>query len=86
MVAITPNGDGINDRWLVGVEGCYVNAAVHIYNRYGSAIYDNNNYKNDWMGTYKNKPIPDGTYYFIIEFTLNNGRKHVVKGNLTILR
>ena len=86
MEAITPNGDGINDRWLVTNGNCISNASVHVYNRYGSPVYENKDYKNDWEGTYKGKPVPDATYYYVIEFKLLDGRDVFVKGNLTILR
>lgn len=86
MEAITPNGDGINDRWLITNGNCISKASVHVYNRYGSPVYENKDYKNDWEGTYKGKPVPDATYYFVIEYTLLDGRNIVVKGNLTILR
>ncbi|MFT3912416.1 MAG: gliding motility-associated C-terminal domain-containing protein [Ferruginibacter sp.] len=86
MVAFTPNGDGINDLWKVGLEGCYVNAAVHVYNRYGTAVFENDNYKNDWEGRYKGKLLPDGTYYFVIDFTYSNKKRKQVRGNVTILR
>ena len=86
MEAITPNGDGINDRWLVTNGNCISNASVHVYNRYGSLVYENKDYKNDWEGTYKGKPVPDATYYFVIEYKLLDGRDVFVKGNLTILR
>ena len=86
MEAITPNGDGINDRWLVTNGNCISNASVHVYNRYGSPVYENKDYKNDWEGTYKGKPVPDATYYFVIEYRLLDGRNVVVKGNVTILR
>lgn len=86
MNAITPNGDGINDKWLVTDGNCISNASVHVYNRYGSPVYENKDYKNDWQGTYKGKPVPDATYYFVIEYKLLDGREVQLKGNLTILR
>lgn len=86
MNAITPNGDGINDKWLVTDGNCISNARVHVYNRYGSPVYENKDYKNDWQGTYKGKPVPDGTYYFVIEYKLLDGREVQLKGDLTILR
>ncbi|MEO6670192.1 MAG: gliding motility-associated C-terminal domain-containing protein [Ferruginibacter sp.] len=86
MVAFTPNGDGINDRWLVGVESCYANAAVQVYNRYGSKVFSTGNYKNNWEGRYKDKLLPDGTYYFVVDFTTTAGSHRIVKGNVTILR
>lgn len=86
MEAITPNGDGINDHWLITNGNCISNASVHVYNRYGSPVYENKDYKNDWEGTYKGKPVPDATYYFVIEYKLLDGRDVFLKGNLTILR
>jgi len=86
MEVITPNGDGINDKWLVTNGNCISNASVHVYNRYGSPVYENKDYKNDWEGTYKGKPVPDATYYFVIEYKLLDRRVVTVKGNLTIIR
>lgn len=87
MDAFTPNGDNINDKWLVTQGGaCTTQAKVSVFNRYGSEIYTNLNYQNDWTGTYKGKVVPDGTYYYQVEFTLVGGRKLYVKGDVTILR
>jgi len=86
MEAFSPNGDGINDRWLVTKGYCLRQAKVEIFNRYGAMVYANEDYKNDWDGTYKGKPLADGTYYFLITYQLINGKKVFVKGNVTILR
>ncbi len=87
MDAFTPNGDNINDKWLVTQGGaCTTQSKVTVFNRYGSEVYSNPNYQNDWTGTYKGKTIPDGTYYYQVEFTLVGGRKLFVKGDVTILR
>jgi gliding motility-associated-like protein len=87
MDAFTPNGDGINDKWLVTQGGnCTTETKVKVFNRYGSEVYSNDNYQNDWTGLYKDKTIPDATYYYQIEFTLVGGRKIFVKGDVTILR
>jgi gliding motility-associated-like protein len=86
MEAITPNGDGRNDRWLITNGNCLSSARVKVFNRYGTLVYESADYKNDWEGTYKGKPVPDATYYFVIEYHLLNGRTTIVNGNLTILR
>lgn len=86
MEAFTPNGDGINDRWLVTNGNCVTNITAQVFNRYGAKVFESNDYKNNWDGTYKGKPLPDGTYYYIITFRLLNGKKELLKGNLTILR
>jgi len=30
--------------------------------------------------------LPDGTYYYVLEFVLLNGKRQVLKGDVTILR
>jgi gliding motility-associated-like protein len=88
--AFTPNGDGVNDVWLVYDRNfCLApknGAKVNVFNRYGSKVFESQNYANTWDGTYKGKPVPDGTYYAVIEFVLFNGQKQIVKTDITVLR
>jgi gliding motility-associated-like protein len=87
MQAFTPNGDGINDKWLTtNGAPCTNQITVKIFNRYGTVVYENNAYQNNWDGTYKGKPVPDGTYYYFVTYKLINGRDYVLKGDVTILR
>jgi gliding motility-associated-like protein len=87
MNAFTPNGDGTNDKWIVTTgAACTEQIMVKVFNRYGSEVYSNDNYKNDWDGQYKGKPVPDGTYYYVINFRLIGGRVVPTKGDVTILR
>lgn len=84
--AFTPNGDGINDFWKVYDGSCLKRCAAKIYNRYGSLIYQSDNYQNDWRGTYGSKNCPDGTYYYVLEVTYPGGRKRILRGDVTIMR
>jgi gliding motility-associated-like protein len=86
MEAFTPNGDGINDFWLITQGNCLKTAKAQVFNRNGAKVYESNNYRNDWNGTYNGKPLPDGTYYYLISYDLLDGKHEVKKGNLTILR
>ncbi|HEU4469926.1 MAG TPA: gliding motility-associated C-terminal domain-containing protein [Flavisolibacter sp.] len=86
MEAFTPNGDGVNDLWLVTNGSCIRSARAEVFNRYGNKVFESQNYNNDWNGTYKGKPLPDGTYYFVITYQLVSGRPVYLKGNVTILR
>lgn len=87
MNAFTPNGDGINDKWLVTTgAACTNQIMVRVFNRYGAEVYRNDNYQNDWNGTYKGKAIPDGTYYYNLSYKLINGNIVPAKGDVTILR
>jgi gliding motility-associated-like protein len=86
MNAFSPNGDGINDRWIVTNGPCFVKAKVQVFNRFGSKIFDNTDYKNNWEGTFNGKPLPDGTYYYTVTFLLINGSVETQSGNVTIVR
>ncbi|WP_299458811.1 gliding motility-associated C-terminal domain-containing protein [uncultured Microscilla sp.] len=73
----SPNDDGKNDTYVIlGVEKYQVTFSV--YNRWGSRVYFNKDYKNDWngfanQGNLSGQRLPDGTYYYVID--LNNGQK-----------
>jgi gliding motility-associated-like protein len=83
----TPNGDGINDTWQVLLSGsCTRSVEVTIFNRNGAVVYQSKNYNNTWDGTYNGKGLPDGTYYWVIQYTYLTSRVVTAKGNVTILR
>ena len=64
---ISPNGDGLNDTWDLSI---YNIQKVEIFNRYGTKVYSKSNYENEWFGQSDNgNELPDGTYYFVIDFT-----------------
>jgi gliding motility-associated-like protein len=85
--AFTPNGDGINDKWLVtNGAPCTSQIIAAVFNRYGQQVYKSENYQDNWDGTYNGKPVPDGTYYYAITFRLINGITITIKGDVTILR
>lgn len=85
--AFTPNGDGINELWKVYQSfACLSNVKVNVFNRYGTKVYESKDYRNQWDGRYKGQPIPDGTYYAVIEFNLIDGKTILTKTDLTIVR
>jgi gliding motility-associated-like protein len=85
--AFSPNGDGINDLWSVYRQyDCLKNIKLTVFNRYGSKVFESKDYRNNWDGRYSGKPVPDGTYYAVIEFTLVSGKTFTTKTDLTIIR
>lgn len=86
MEAFTPNGDGINDVWMVTNGNCTRSIDVRVFNRYGSTVFSATGYNNNWDGKYKGDQLPDGTYYYVITLHLVSGKSTSVKGNVTILR
>jgi gliding motility-associated-like protein len=55
---ITPNGDGKNDFFVIGVKL----QSIEIQNRWGQSMLKTVDYKNDW-----GKDIPVGTYYYFLK-------------------
>ena len=62
----SPNGDGRNDVFLIEGLQDHPNTKVTIYNRWGTQMYQSNDYKNDWGGKWHGDNIPDGTYFYQI--------------------
>ncbi|RKR82956.1 gliding motility-associated-like protein [Mucilaginibacter gracilis] len=62
----TPNGDGFNDTWEIKYLDRYDKCTVKVFNRSGALVYSSNGYAVPWDGTYKNTPLPVGTYFYII--------------------
>ncbi|ALI98382.1 T9SS type B sorting domain-containing protein [Rufibacter tibetensis] len=80
----TPNGDGINDLWVLkNLTTLFPRCKVTVYNRWGSPVFESHGYKKPWDGTHQGKPLPVGTYYTVIE--LGNGKAPLRK-SLTIMR
>jgi gliding motility-associated-like protein len=68
--AFSPNGDGINDVWVIDAAFTNPNNRVFIYNRWGNVLRRFENYdnaENSWDGTYNGVLVPSGTYYYSIE-------------------
>lgn len=68
----SPNGDGINDTWVIENIALYPNNLVSVYNRSGKVVYQIKGYNNTFDGVSNKvnstKKLPVGAYYFTIEF------------------
>ena len=81
--AFSPNNDGINDVWNIEALETYPDANLSVFNRNGQLIYTANGASVPWTGTFKNKPLPVGTYYYVID--LKNGFAKL-SGSILLLR
>lgn len=72
---ITPNGDGKNDLLLKGFH-------IQVFNRNGLLLFDG---REGWDGTYKGKPVTDGTYFYVLMYATPNGLKSV-SNFVTVIR
>lgn len=71
----TPDGDGLNDNWVIENIENFPNNTVTIFNRWGNKIWSTSNYNNVsniWNGKLQSgASLPSGTYFYVIE--IDNG-------------
>jgi gliding motility-associated-like protein len=73
----TPNGDSFNQFFeIYGVEQ-FPKSKFTVWNRWGTIIYESENYQNKWDGT----DAPDGTYFYVFE----RSDGEVFSGHITLL-
>ncbi len=78
----TPNGDMINDIWVIQNIDEFQNCSIKIFNRQGLTMYESEPYNNDWDGTYNGTEAPEGAYYYVL--SCDNGQQYT--GHFTLLR
>ena len=79
----SPNGDGINDGFVIGGIKLGEKVELMVFNRWGSVVYANQDYKNDWKGETNTgvrvlgngQGLPDGTYYYMVTRFKATGEK-----------
>jgi gliding motility-associated-like protein len=71
----SPGNDGINDKLIFNNLDDYRPLNLKVFNRWGDVVYETRDYENDWAGTHKNQPVPDGTYFYIL--MLNTDEEHI---------
>uniref|UniRef100_UPI003D6559FC T9SS type B sorting domain-containing protein n=1 Tax=Psychroserpens mesophilus TaxID=325473 RepID=UPI003D6559FC len=70
----SPNGDGVNETFVIDCIETFPNNTLEVYNRWGNIVYSTRGYKNDWEGTSNGRVVldgsnqlPVGTYYYVID-------------------
>ena len=79
--AMSPNGDGKNEYFIVKGLDKYPNANLYVFNRWGSMVYQAKDYHNDWNGS----GLSEGIYYYKLEVKQPEGTK-LYKGWVVIKR
>ncbi|PCJ27832.1 MAG: hypothetical protein COA97_02535 [Flavobacteriales bacterium] len=85
---ITPNGDGINDTWVIYNIQFYPDNEVFVFDRWGQRVYHKNEYDNldGWDVKYLGGNMPVTTYYYILKVNLEKSDDLVFKGAISVFR
>ena len=91
----SPGASGDNGRFIfagltidngtVAIAGTV--AKLIVFNRWGTVVYQSDNYQNDWTGNnMQGQPVPDDTYYYVLSVEVNNNDHYQYKGFVVIKR
>ncbi|MCB0793335.1 MAG: gliding motility-associated C-terminal domain-containing protein, partial [Flavobacteriales bacterium] len=81
----TPNGDGINDRFLVlGTE--IADFSLLIFNRWGEKIFESDDLREGWDGTYNGVLSPIDTYVWRVDYQEYSGDGGTLFGHVNLVR
>jgi gliding motility-associated-like protein len=87
--AFAPSADGPNGVFSVypGPEVVQVRT-LKVFDRWGELVYDGANLSTTegWDGKFRGESAPMGTYVYLVEVELKDGRKEVLKGGVTLIR
>lgn len=84
----SPNGDGINDYFVIPLISEHPQNELTVFNRWGAQVYSKVNYDNSWDGrssssTLNSDILPEGTYFYVLKL---DDRSRVLKGFIYIKR
>jgi gliding motility-associated-like protein len=83
--AFTPGRFGKNAS--IRVEGFGIATMIwRIYNRWGQVVYESNNRKSGWDGTYKGQPQPMDVYQYTLDVQFTDGTRKRKTGDITLIR
>ena len=78
---ISPNGDNINDYFVIGNIALTTRNQLTIYTRNGKVVYDRKDYDNSWNA----ENLPAGTYLYWFSFEYD-GHEFMRQGSVTVIR
>ena len=89
--AFTPDGDNVNDVFMVRSTGIASVKSFRIFNRYGEVVFEKYNFAPNtpaygWDGSINGHRGIPAVYVYIAEVVCENGTEYKKHGNVTLLR
>ena len=78
----TPNGDGVNDEWIIENIDLFPEAHIYIYHRWGQLLYHGRGDGERWDGSYRGHFVPAGVYTYLIVL---ESVEEIYEGTVTVL-
>lgn len=89
--AFSPDGDGVNDVFMVRGKGIARVKNFRVFNRFGQVVFEKSNFdpndpRSGWDGRINGVPASPDVYVFTAEVLCTAGANFVYKGNVTLFR
>lgn len=82
----SPDNNGVNDVFKPLISESAAKYFLIVYNRYGQKIFETENERSGWDGTFMGAPQPTGTYIFLSHFKARDGRNYNNQGSFLLIR
>lgn len=83
--SFSPNGDGLNDVFLVSIAGVK-DFEMNIYDRWGERVFHSDNIYEGWDGKVNGKVAESGVFVYKIFTRFINGKQEQMHGSIMLLR
>lgn len=83
--SITPNGDGINDEFMVDGYGISEQEML-IFDRWGKLLYEGHKVGDKWNGFVNGNANETSVYVYVVKIVDLHNNKHDYKGSITVIR
>ena len=83
--AFTPNGDGQNDDYFVYAKAGTEITSFQIFNRWGELMHGRNDVS-PWDGTHRGADMPNGSYVYVVTYSVGGGAETIRQGQFLLIR
>ncbi len=84
----TPNGDGVHDYFKASLKFPFQSSEfqLQVFNRWGVQVFEATAIEAGWNGSFENKAVPQGVYYFLLTYQDDCAVVHRLKGFVHLSR
>jgi gliding motility-associated-like protein len=88
--AFTPNGDALNNTFIIRGSGVKLVTSFAIFNRWGELVFEKKNFMpgdagSAWNGKFRGINVPSGSYVYLASFQCASGHVFSKKGTVTVI-
>ena len=84
--AFSPNGDGLNDEFMVMNLKYQKVLEFKVFDRWGKMLFETTNATKGWDGNYKGTPLGTDVYYYLIRLGHPDELVETFTGDVTLIR